>query len=54
MVVHVKKNLVIVYLSTSGNTKKMADAIAEGADSRGIRRKRGKFLRRRHGQGTSG
>ncbi|HEY3274008.1 MAG TPA: flavodoxin domain-containing protein [Methanocella sp.] len=31
-----KKNLVIVYLSTSGNTKKMADAIAEGADSRGI------------------
>jgi flavodoxin short chain len=31
-----KKNLVIVYLSTSGNTKKMADAIAEGAESRGI------------------
>jgi flavodoxin short chain len=30
-----KKKLVIVYLSTSGNTKKMADAIAEGADSRG-------------------
>ena len=32
----VKKSLVIVYLSTSGNTKKMADAIAAGADSRGI------------------
>jgi flavodoxin I len=31
-----KKNLVIVYLSTTGNTKKMADAIAEGADSRGV------------------
>jgi flavodoxin I len=31
-----KKNLFIVYLSTSGNTKKMADAIAAGADSRGI------------------
>jgi flavodoxin I len=31
-----KKKLVIVYLSTSGNTKKMADAIARGADSRGI------------------
>jgi flavodoxin short chain len=36
MVVRMKKNLVIVFLSTSGNTKKMADAIAEGADSRGI------------------
>ena len=34
--IHVKKKLVIVYLSTSGNTKKMADAIAAGADSRGI------------------
>lgn len=32
-----KKKLVIVYLSTSGNTKKMADAIAEGADSRGLK-----------------
>ena len=32
-----KKNLVIIYLSTSGNTKKMADAIAEGADSRGVK-----------------
>jgi flavodoxin short chain len=32
----VKKKLMIVYLSTSGNTKKMADAIAEGADSRGV------------------
>ena len=31
-----KKKLVVVYLSTSGNTKKMADAIAEGADSRGV------------------
>jgi flavodoxin short chain len=31
-----KKKLVIVYLSTSGNTKKMADAIAAGADSRGV------------------
>ncbi len=31
-----KKKLVIVYLSTSGNTKKMADAIAEGAESRGV------------------
>ncbi len=34
-----KKKLVIVYLSTSGNTKKMADAIAEGADSRGVETK---------------
>jgi flavodoxin short chain len=34
-----KKKLVIVYLSTSGNTKKMADAIAAGADSRGIEAK---------------
>jgi flavorubredoxin len=34
-----KKKLVIVYLSTSGNTKKMADAIAEGADSRGLETK---------------
>ena len=34
-----KKKLVIVYLSTSGNTKKMADAIAEGADSRGVNAK---------------
>lgn len=31
-----KKKLVVVYLSTSGNTKRMADAIVEGADSRGI------------------
>ncbi|HMK48233.1 MAG TPA: flavodoxin domain-containing protein [Methanocella sp.] len=30
------KKLVVVYLSTSGNTKRMADAIVEGADSRGI------------------
>jgi flavodoxin I len=29
-------NLVIVYLSTSGNTKKMAESIAEGADSRNV------------------
>jgi flavodoxin short chain len=36
LVIPVKKNLFIVYLSTSGNTKKMADAIAAGADSRGI------------------
>lgn len=28
--------LMVVYLSTSGNTKIMADAIAEGADSRGM------------------
>ncbi len=28
--------LMVVYLSTSGNTKLMADAIAEGADSRGM------------------
>lgn len=28
--------LVVIYLSTSGNTKVMADAIAEGADSRNI------------------
>lgn len=34
-----KKKLVIVYLSTSGNTKKMADAIAEGAESRGLETK---------------
>jgi flavodoxin I len=34
-----KKKLVIVYLSTSGNTKKMADAIAEGAESRGVETK---------------
>ncbi|MGE5403295.1 MAG: flavodoxin domain-containing protein [Candidatus Doudnabacteria bacterium] len=33
------KKLVIVYLSTSGNTKKMADAIAEGAESRGVEAK---------------
>ncbi|CAJ37874.1 flavodoxin domain-containing protein [Methanocella arvoryzae] len=31
-----KKTLMVVYLSTSGNTKRMADAIAAGADSRGI------------------
>ncbi len=31
-----KKKLVVVYLSTSGNTKRMADAIVEGADSRGV------------------
>lgn len=31
-----KKTLVVVYLSTSGNTKRMADAIAAGADSRGV------------------
>lgn len=28
--------LMVVYLSTSGNTRLMADAIAEGADSRGM------------------
>lgn len=28
--------LIVVYLSTSGNTKMMAEAIAEGAQSRGI------------------
>ena len=31
-----KKKLLVVYLSTSGNTKRMADAIVEGADSRGV------------------
>ena len=31
-----KPKLVVVYLSTQGNTKKMADAIAEGASDRGI------------------
>ena len=31
-----KKKLVVIYLSTSGNTKRMADAIVEGADSRGV------------------
>jgi flavodoxin short chain len=36
MMIRMKKKLIIVYLSTSGNTKKMADAIAGGADSRGI------------------
>jgi flavodoxin I len=30
------KKLLVIYLSTTGNTKKMADAIAEGAQSRGI------------------
>lgn len=28
--------LIVIYLSTQGNTKKMADAIAEGAQSRGL------------------
>ena len=28
--------LMVIYLSTSGNTKAMADAVAEGADSRNI------------------
>ena len=28
--------LVVVYLSTSGNTKAMADAIVEGANSRNV------------------
>src|SRR5450759_5844591 len=28
--------IVVVYLSTSGNTKKMADAIVEGAQSRNV------------------
>jgi flavorubredoxin len=32
----VRPKLVVVYLSTQGNTKKMADAIAEGAEDRGI------------------
>lgn len=31
-----KKKLLVIYLSTSGNTKRMADAIVEGADSRGV------------------
>jgi flavorubredoxin len=31
-----RPKLVVVYLSTQGNTKKMADAIAEGAEDRGI------------------
>lgn len=31
-----KPKLIVVYLSTMGNTKKMADAIAEGAESRGM------------------
>lgn len=31
-----KPKLVVVYLSTQGNTKKMADAIAEGAEDRGV------------------
>ncbi len=31
-----KPKLIVVYLSTQGNTKKMADAIAEGAEDRGI------------------
>ena len=34
-----KPVLIVVYLSTQGNTKKMADAIAEGADSRGVEAK---------------
>jgi flavodoxin I len=29
-------NVVVIYLSTSGNTKAMADAIAEGANSRNV------------------
>ncbi|WP_174590365.1 flavodoxin domain-containing protein [Methanocella conradii] len=32
----VKPKLVVVYLSTQGNTKKMADAIARGAEDRGM------------------
>ncbi|MDI6896226.1 flavodoxin domain-containing protein [Methanocella conradii] len=32
----VKPKLVVVYLSTQGNTKKMADAIAHGAEDRGM------------------
>jgi flavorubredoxin len=31
-----RPKLVVVYLSTQGNTKKMADAIAEGAENRGM------------------
>ena len=38
-----KKKLVIVYLSTSGNTKRMADAIARGAESLGVNVKEESF-----------
>jgi flavorubredoxin len=31
-----KPKLVVIYLSTQGNTKKMAEAIAEGAEDRGL------------------
>jgi len=31
-----KPTLIVVYLSTQGNTKKMADAIAQGAEDRGM------------------
>jgi flavorubredoxin len=34
-----KPKLIVVYLSTQGNTKKMADAIAEGAEDRGMEAK---------------
>lgn len=34
-----KKNLIVVYLSTSGNTKRMAESIVEGAESRGVNAK---------------
>jgi flavodoxin I len=36
MIFMAKPVLVVVYLSTQGNTKKMADAIAEGAQDRGL------------------
>ncbi len=31
-----RPKLIVVYLSTQGNTKRMADAIAEGAEDRGM------------------
>ena len=39
--------LVVIYISTSGNTKAMADAIAEGADSRNIDAKAVNFYKAR-------
>ncbi len=36
MIVMTRPKLIVIYLSTQGNTKKMAEAIAEGAEGRGV------------------
>jgi flavorubredoxin len=36
MILMAKPKLIVVYLSTQGNTKRMADAIVEGAEDRGM------------------